>query len=1229
MKTERSHAVTPPPPQPPTLREVTDLLQIVDSDGKSSEFDPWKQELEDVGQQMSDLGIETDSDEYEDEDEDDVTVVTEDESHYITTHAIRLSELSDGHDGDSDPGAGSSSSSTWDAEDGQQVFFVDYASFDCNGVLMMKREGEAAITSLHESDPSSQFSACGQGGGQVHLSIKTTSRAINDPIQENTVYHAKDARDTSPSAAGGVDGNIEVLRDRAKGLIPAPGGKLSAKESAEYSSCASSELDDADKEVRNLTAKAFKSLAYPYLDAINFSTSTSESSTSERGINRWSTFVDLKYSNVSQSLVSQSTAERGGSNSDFTEQLNGNEAHQSASSTKKIELMRNFGQEHNGVIHLTETLKFRCNVKSGMSTGERRANVAPNPTGAGSHSTDEITVNSLQGGRGRGATAKSKSMEDTHKKAIFASSVIQNVLSKKMQFEQERRMERGEVREPHHKGDCHRGKGLQRQSSKPSESNSDSAEDLSDSMDCGSRRDSLVRDTPSEAPAKAMDAIRGAMEASKGTLLRSQNSAFRSWRNEQLEFPQDHKNHKTPEETPTPEGMGVRYSPSGGGKLTKMSHLFVPNIQRVASGGELDKASQLGSDHTLNIPESRVSVAASKSPEIKINLQSCHTANSIKTDDSKGQGVLAAGLKGESSDKVPHFMIRDIRDGKGKLQTPIHQVRDVRKLVKSSYHFVSLDHKSDFATADSHQDHRYPTSVSPIVIKCQSVNTNSSKGDLSEDTSSPEGNQSLSMQRVTGKVSPRIIEHPSEEMSLRMESTLASKKEQMFEVTDKQQMSNQVALKKLQAAVKTMEQLYVFDKNEWKRKNQPRPLMDSHVLSLIASEENSEEEALRGSVVENIARKDSNLNKTPPTVESWLRTTGDQDDALKARSVAASVNSSLKASAGITMGLTAKTLQPNNATPVSYNTKTFAPKSAKLPTSLKVCPTKTCGESKEILATEQSSDYENYLTIPVKSQASGSKEGLSVFSGQSRPTCLPLHIPASGTKGQEEQSQRSSNTAMATHPTDVPPATIFHSMPPGMSTNQPQVYCISPAITPAPVLDPFQTTQRKMLLDPTSGNYYLVDTPVQPSTRRLFDPETGQYVEVPMPQPPMTPLSMPISPMALGAAAYGHTYMIYPGFMTSPPVISTRTLVQPQVLMDSGEKAPPHQSEGMYMETPSYMTTGNATSMTPNVVSIARPQQGILGGKQPVISITSQQGPRIIAPPSFDGTTMSFVVEHR
>ncbi|XP_008286070.1 uncharacterized protein C4orf54 homolog [Stegastes partitus] len=1355
----------------------------------------------------------SESDDYEEDDDvslvlsdDCVPCVTEDESHYITTHEIQLSELSD-NEGDYDLGVGSSTS--WDIEDGNQVYsFVDYASFDADGAVGEKEAAAAAaatVSTLLESDlcDSAKFASSeecvsktqqqqqqqqcsGNSAGQIHLSIRTTSRAINDPSniqeQENILYHARRSGDMSRYVFRGVDGKAETLCDRAKCFIAAPGrlhfgGKLRGKEVTEYSSGTSSavsELDDADKEVRNLTAKAFKSLAYPYFDAINFSTS-SESSASEHGlgINRWSTFVDLKYGNMNvsqgldQSVVShQNSSFEIAKNIDnrgykgialasikpptskiFT--LNGN-----PHSAKKIELMGKFGQGHGGVIRLTETLNFRCNVKSGMSAGERRTNFAQNA--AGSRSTDEVT-NSLLSGQRRGASnSPCKTMEDTHKKAIFASSLIKNVISKKMQFEQERKMERGEISEPHptpspcfvhQEGDGHRGKvsrELHRQSSKFSESSSDYAimcvdelGDLVDSGSCDTKSDSRRQDAAAPAPETnleqaneaGIDTKKGALEASKSTLLRSQNSAFRCWKDEELEFQKDHKNDKTPaEKLPSAidkEVEGDRYS-AGSSKLTKMSHLFVPSIQLVSSDGEVGQQLQsrnyspcgdgggikLRSDNTLYVADSR-SVATSKSPEIKINLRSvrdnktepfgvsklrapnlgCNAASLIRTDDFKCQ-ALAAALKGECSDKVPHFMVRDIRDNKGKLQTPIHQVRDVRKLVKSSYHFVSLDNnenKPSFALSDSHTEqkkqmpHRNPNSVSPIVIKCQSVNTNSNgkqsgnlelirQESLDADRSSPEG--AVSAQRAAGKAPTGASE---ESIGLRIESRAASKRqEKISDITDKKpesKMANQAALEKLQAAVKTMEQLYVFEKNEWKRKNEPQPLTDSHVLSLLASEEHGgpeEEGGARGSSFEKLIRRDSfpNIDRTPPAVaaspsiDSLLRreekdlfkalqTASSRDDRLVSKSVQApittgsknmfSLSSSLKASAA------AKTPQPNTVTQQPYSTKSFVPKSPKLPVSLKISQTRLSGaESKEMDRYAQefssaSADNENYLTIPVKSHPSNSKPPPSAdktsvytFATQSNPTTPPGHI-RSGTRGQEDHNQtpKRSSIVMETRSPEIPSATIYHSMPLGMSANQPQVYCFSPAITPAPTLDPFQATQRKMLLDPTTGNYYLVDTPVQPATKRLFDPETGQYVDVPMPQPPMTPVPMPISPLALSPGAYGHTYMIYPGFM-SPSVIPARTLVQSQMSVqseaESGEKASSQQAEGMYMESPFYMATGKSPQATSGVqqqqVTANRPPHGS-SVKQPVISITSQQGPRIIAPPSFDGTTMSFVVEHR
>uniref|UniRef100_H3C1J8 DUF4585 domain-containing protein n=1 Tax=Tetraodon nigroviridis TaxID=99883 RepID=H3C1J8_TETNG len=171
---------------------------------------------------------------------------------------------------------------------------------------------------------------------------------------------------------------------------------------------------------------------------------------------------------------------------------------------------------------------------------------------------------------------------------------------------------------------------------------------------------------------------------------------------------------------------------------------------------------------------------------------------------------------------------------------------------------------------------------------------------------------------------------------------------------------------------------------------------------------------------------------------------------------------------------------------------------------------------------------------------------------------------------------------------------------------QQHLLCLSPAVPPTPPAGDAQT-QRKMLLDPTTGHYYLVDTPFQPATRRLFDPETGQYVDVPVPRPaaahvaPISPVSLSVSPLTLGPAAYAPTYMIYPGFIPSPTLPAHATSEAPQ--------GPQAQPVGL----------GHVTT-----------RGGVLSSdRKPVISITTQQGPRIIAPPSFDGTTMSFVVEHR
>ncbi len=181
-------------------------------------------------------------------------------------------------------------------------------------------------------------------------------------------------------------------------------------------------------------------------------------------------------------------------------------------------------------------------------------------------------------------------------------------------------------------------------------------------------------------------------------------------------------------------------------------------------------------------------------------------------------------------------MVRDIRDSKCKFQTPFHQVRDVRKLVKSSYRFVALENSScssGMASTAFREESKpvnrgpdkkpFPT---PMVIKCQSVNTNNATkhselvntGENISETERLSPNLSEWPTRSeTLHAAPRVpcakqlvIEQP--EFSLKIDAKAAKQKpEKAAEGSEKKpesKVSNQIALEKLKAAVKTMEQLY-------------------------------------------------------------------------------------------------------------------------------------------------------------------------------------------------------------------------------------------------------------------------------------------------------------------------------------------------------------------------------------------------------------------------------------
>ncbi|XP_023676219.2 uncharacterized protein [Paramormyrops kingsleyae] len=125
-------------------------------------------------------------------------------------------------------------------------------------------------------------------------------------------------------------------------------------------------------------------------------------------------------------------------------------------------------------------------------------------------------------------------------------------------------------------------------------------------------------------------------------------------------------------------------------------------------------------------------------------------------------------------------------------------------------------------------------------------------------------------------------------------------------------------------------------------------------------------------------------------------------------------------------------------------------------------------------------------------------------------------------------SQPASSTWLPPAEPPVPQQPVPDSLPASSS-------CNAPKLSPPPAVDaivpPCSMTQRKVLQDPDSGQYFVVDMPVQVKTKTFFDPETGMYLQLPVKQSeeassPVTSSSPPTSVEA--------PYMLYHGFVPMP-----------------------------------------------------------------------------------------------
>ncbi|XP_073494630.1 uncharacterized protein C4orf54 homolog [Phyllobates terribilis] len=1376
-----------------------------------------------------------------------------DEAHYITTHEIQLCEADQEPDY---PDFGLAPSTWSEPVDSAPCSFLEYASFDSQGGTPTDEEdcsyylstasdpnptdslGSTELVSTYsdsESSPSSSRSstrtrsqqdeaASGSSKGQILLSIKTASKAINEPSNIHSAPASDAKHDPDMSYCLSTATGSKALQQHhchpysqtsdAHRLVAIP-ARLQARSGvhADISSGASSavsELDDADKEVRNLTSRAFRSLAYPYFEAINFSSSESTTSLSDQniGINSWSTYLDWKGGSFLSQKAEKTLHQHTSTTSNFGLKKIGKNASKeqqvyvqaNKSETKAFELVVSEVakgatpassskriKSGSRVVTLTETLNFSSsNVKAAGS--ERVSKLASSDHAPGSACTDGVTETlpkdraapTLEVAK-QSSSALVEAMDGTHK-SKYASSLLKNIISKKMQLEQEFKMERGELSDTSHKAvpkesEGAKEKGLQRQNSKFSEAGSDftlvSSEDLGEFFSATPKDATSLDKRMSPFETHREETIcemkKTASETMKGIFLRSQNSAFRSWKEKEIE-----KMEKKIEENvakarrikiPLERDWRAELGEISSVQSTKMSRLYVPGIQHNPKEKQVEKQAtkysvstyahqtcfsrnenEIKSEklHILEASVSRLTPRVTPKPqEIKLKLglsaENKDSPFNIAKLLTPNLAVSAANLskaaedlrnqvpcRAEVLEKMPQFLVRDVREAKSKVAGAIHQVRDVRKLLKSSYSQDTGEGNDRGSVMSDHSASdpktklvpKISSSLSPIVITCQAV-----KSKEESDKDSPQDNEmglspaeTVLVHRASGRLPVATIA-PNKTAPTMPVVKIVSKASKWKQEKPKEpevkpetkSPQSQVALEKLTAAVKTMEQLYVFDKKEWKRKDEPRPLKGSHVLSMIAGHDAPEEakpvaEIPRKASVpiiskppEPLGRRNSHpgVERSPPSkpppaadtmapprtfqVSKFTEAKKQEQPEAKPSSRAGTSNLNVFS---VSAAPARSKQQSMEASLNTKNSRPQPPNTLKIPGMAIEEPRKTEVQPPSLVR-KASADFENYLTIPVKAAAEAkppvstrdpppntrentgtakevapSTKDSSASTNVTREPAALCTLPPFSTKTQDsspikaprdwnskvkegvQPTRATSAGSEPQTPDSVPPAAIYHHPLPPMAMAMPSaqgpIY-YSPPLTSATPAEMYPQTQRKMLVDLATGQYYLVETPVQPMKRRLFDPETGQYVDVSVPPPPVTPVPLPMPQLALSPGAYGPAYMFYPGFLPTAPTILPPNHLQTQLSTPVSEHSyempvvdGPHPGDMGMADSPYYLATGSATA-NPSIAQATSIRRGSLGcpdGKQ-VISMLSQPGPRIVAPPSFDGTTMRFVVEHR
>ncbi|KAM6265916.1 cardiac-enriched FHL2-interacting protein [Porphyrio hochstetteri] len=119
----------------------------------------------------------------------------------------------------------------------------------------------------------------------------------------------------------------------------------------------------------------------------------------------------------------------------------------------------------------------------------------------------------------------------------------------------------------------------------------------------------------------------------------------------------------------------------------------------------------------------------------------------------------------------------------------------------------------------------------------------------------------------------------------------------------------------------------------------------------------------------------------------------------------------------------------------------------------------------------------------------------------------------------------------------------------------------TPAVSPSP-----SSTQRKILQDPDSGQYYVVDLPAEVNLKTFYDPETGKYVQVSVPSSERNLYQPPSSEIM------NSPYASYPRVLPLPAssvavLKSPSQLSEPTWLMPPRPGEPAELSEGGHQDS--------------------------------------------------------------